>query len=381
MFLGPVRLKIVGVFIVFVSLISTTIAAENEGAHEQGHEGTHEKFEPGKFIFDHIGDSYGWHILDIGNTSVSIPLPVILISKNQGFVFFMSNKFEHGHASYKGFHIAKEGETIDKKNNQGETVRKEVKGKIIETLSDGTKVLPFDISITKNIAALFFSVLVIFLIFLSVGNAYKRNPISPPKGLQSWIEPVIIFIRDEVGKPSIGEKKYEPFMPYLLTVFFFIWINNMLGLIPIPPAGANLTGNIAVTMVLAFFTFVITTINGNKNYWKHIVNTPGVPTWLKVPPLPIMPIVETIGIFTKPFVLMVRLFANITGGHIIVLGFLTLIFLFGEMSEGLGYGVSVVSVLFMIFMSFLELLVAFIQAFVFTFLSALYFGMAVEEHH
>jgi F-type H+-transporting ATPase subunit a len=366
MLLGIIRLKIVGVFIMFSLFTTTIFAVEKESSHPAEHKSSHEKFEPGKFIFDHIGDSYGWHIINIGKKSISIPLPVILISKKQGLVIFMSDKLEHGHRVYKNFKLETEGEH---------------KGQIVEILENGNIAIPLDISITKNIAALFFSVAVILLIFISIGKAYSKKPVSSPKGLQSWIEPVIIFIRDEVAKPSIGEKKYEKFMPYLLTVFFFIWINNMLGLIPIPPAGANLTGNIAVTLVLAFFTFIITTINGNKNYWKHIVNTPGVPVWLKAPPLPIMPIVETIGIFTKPFVLMVRLFANITGGHIIVLGFLTLIFMFGEMSQGLGYGVSVVSVLFMIFMSFLELLVAFIQAFVFTFLSALYFGMAVEEHH
>jgi F-type H+-transporting ATPase subunit a len=195
------------------------------------------------------------------------------------------------------------------------------------------------------------------------------------------LEPIILFVRDEIAIPSIGKKKHEVFLPYLLTVFFFILINNLMGLIPILPGGANVTGNIAITLVLALFTFVITTINGKKTYWSHIVNMPGVPIWLKVPPLPIMPLVETIGVFTKPFILMVRLFANITAGHIIVLGFLSLIFLFGEMNQIMGYGVSVISVAFVIFMSFLELLVAFIQAYVFTFLSALYFGMAVEEHH
>lgn len=169
-------------------------------------------------------------------------------------------------------------------------------------------------------------------------------------------------------------------MPFLLTVFFFIWINNLLGLIPIFPGGANVTGNIAVTMVLALCTFVITTIKGNKNYWQHIFNTPGVPVWLKLP-LPIMPLVEMIGIFTKPIVLMIRLFANITAGHIIGLGFLSLIFIFAGIHPILGYGVSILSILFMIFMTLLELLVAFIQAYVFTFLSAIYFGMAVEDHH
>ncbi|MBN1949669.1 MAG: F0F1 ATP synthase subunit A [Bacteroidales bacterium] len=353
-----------------LAIVSDTVlsgVAEKETPHEKaGHgDSDHEKFNPGEFIFDHIGDSYEWQIITFGETHVSIPLPVILYSKEQGLVAFWSSKFKHGHKAYKGFRVEAEGDH---------------KGKIVEALADGSDVLPFDISITKNVASLFISVFVILLIFIRIGNAYKRNPIAAPKGIQSILEPIILFVRDDVAKPSIGAK-YEKFMPYLLTVFFFIWINNMLGLIPIFPGGANVTGNIAVTMVLALATFTITTIKGNKNYWKHIFNAPGVPIWLKVPPLPIMPLVETIGIFIKPLVLMIRLFANITAGHIIGLGFISLIFLFGEMNQYLGYGVSVVSVFFIIFMTLLELLVAFIQAYVFTFLSALYFGMAVEEHH
>ncbi len=191
---------------------------------------------------------------------------------------------------------------------------------------------------------------------------------------------MILIYRDDVAKASIGEKKYEKYLPFLLTLFFFIFFNNLLGLVPFFPGGANLTGNIAVTGVMAVFTFIITTVSGNKNYWVHIFNTPGVPWWLKIP-VPLMPIVELMGVFTKPFVLMVRLFANITAGHIIVLGFMSLIFIFGNMSPGIGYGVSVVSVAFAVFMGLLELLVAFIQAYVFTLLSALYFGMATEEHH
>ncbi len=331
-----------------------------------GHEATPNKeeagkFNPGDFMFDHIKDAHDWHLMSVGKTHVTIPLPVILYSKNSGLHMFMSCKFKHGHADYKGFHLETSGEN---------------KGKILE--ADGSK--PFDISITKNVAALFFSIFLILLIFLNVGRAYRKNPLKAPSGLQSFVEPIITFLRDDVIKPSIGPK-YERYMPYLLTLFFFIWINNMLGLIPLPPGGANLTGNIAVTLTLALFTFAITTFSGNKSYWKHIVNTPGVPAWLKLPPLPIIPLVEIIGIFTKPFVLMVRLFANITAGHIIALGFISLIYIFGEMSHGLAYGVSIVSILFNVFMMFLELLVAFIQAFVFTFLSAIYFGMAIEEHH
>jgi len=329
-------------------------------------ENVHKKFNPGEFIFDHIGDSYEWNIIEIFETKISIPLPVILYSKQQGLITFWSSELHHGEYVYKGFKLELEGVNKDK---------------IVEIMPDGTEVVPFDISITKNIAALFFSIFIILWLFIAIGNSYKSRGNKAPKGIQSWLEPVILFVRDDIARPSIGDKKYEKFMPFLLTVFFFIWINNMLGLIPIFPGGANVTGNIAVTMVLALFTFILTTINGNKIYWKHIVNMPGVPIWLKVPPLAIMPIVEMIGVFTKPFVLMIRLFANITAGHIIGLGFLSLIFLFGEMNHALGYGFSIVSVFFIIFMTLLELLVAFIQAYVFTFLSALYFGMAVEEHH
>ncbi len=333
-----------------------------EASHEHAsHEAESEAFNPGDFMFDHIKDAHDWHILSTKSKHVSIPLPVIVYSKNSGLSVFMSSKFKHGHATYKGFRLETSGEN---------------KGKIFE--ADGS--MPFDISITKNVAAMFCSIILLLLIFLTVGKKYRENPVSAPSGIQSFIEPVITFLRDDVIKPSIGPK-YERYMPYLLTVFFFIWINNMLGLIPIPPGGANLTGNIAVTMVLALFTFIVTTFSGNKNYWQHIINTPGVPAWLKLPPLPIIPLVEIIGIFTKPFVLMVRLFANITAGHIIALGFISLIYIFGEMSHGLAYGVSIVSIAFNVFMMFLELLVAFIQAFVFTFLSAIYFGLAVEEHH
>jgi len=323
-----------------------------------------EKFAPGKFIIDHIGDSYEWHIAGTHDHPISIPLPVILFSQNSGLNIFMSSKVSHGD-EYNGFKISKD-----------ETSK--YKGKIVEII-DGKEARPYDISLTKNTISLFFSISLILFIFLSVAKAYKNRKGKAPKGLQTALEMIILFIRDDVAKASLGEKKYEKFTPYLLTVFFFIFINNLLGLVPIFPGGANLTGNIAVTMVLALFTFAITTFSSNKNYWVHIVNTPGVPWWLKIP-VPLMPIVEILGVFIKPFVLMIRLFANITAGHIIALGFLSLIFIFGNMNVGAGYGISVLSISFMIFMTLLELLVAFIQAYVFTLLSALYFGMATEEH-
>ena len=216
-------------------------------------------------------------------------------------------------------------------------------------------------------------------IFLTVAKRYKQHPDEAPRGLQALVEPVIVFIQDEVITPSLG-KNSNKYAPYLLTLFFFIFLNNMLGIIPIFPGGANLTGNIAVTGILALITFFVTTFSSGKEYWKDIFNTPGVPWWLKIP-LPIMPLVETIGIFTKPFVLMVRLFANITAGHIITLAFVSLIFIFGQMNPAIGWAVSPVSVFFYIFMGLMELLVAFIQAFVFTLLSAMYIGMAIGEEH
>lgn len=237
-----------------------------------------------------------------------------------------------------------------------------------------------DLSITKTVLAIFFSAILLFVIFISVANSYRKNRGKAPKGLQSLLEPLILFVRDDIARAAIGEKKYEKYMPYLLTVFFFIFFNNLMGLIPFFPFGANVTGNLAVTGIMAVITFIITTFSGNKDYWKHVYNAPGVPWWLKFP-LPLMPIVELMGLFTKPFVLMVRLFANITAGHIIILGFMSLIFIFGNMKSYLGLSVAPVSVAFGIFMGFLELLVAFIQAYVFTLLSALYFGMAIEEHH
>jgi len=322
-------------------------------------------FKAGDMIIEHITDSYEWHIINIGHTHVSVPLPVLLYDQGK-FHAFMSSKFHHGHDSHLGYYITHEG------FNSGKIVRKD---------AEGNEVRPdLDFSFTKNVLAIFLSIFFLSLIFISIAKSYKRRPGKAPKGLQSLLEPIIIFVRDDIAKASIGEKRYEKYLPFLLTIFFFILINNLMGIVPFFPGGANVTGNIGVTGVMALFTFVIVTFSGNKNYWLHIVNAPGVPWWLKIP-IPLMPVVELMGVFTKPFVLMVRLFANISAGHIIILGFISLIFIFGEISTGLGLGVSVVSVAFTIFMDLLEILVAFIQAYVFTLLSALYFGMATEEAH
>lgn len=337
-----------------------------------------EEYNAGKKIIEHITDAHDWHILDYKDKHghkqhVSIPLPVILYYDGK-FHAFWSNKLAHGHV-HEGFRLETEGDN---------------KGKIIKVIEEdfvdseaiekeGETGLPIDLSITKNVASIIIGSILLFIIFISIANRYKRKPNEAPKGLQSLLEPLILFIRDDIARSSIGER-YARYMPYLLTLFFFIFFNNLFGLIPFFPGGANVTGNVAVTLVMAIFTFLITTFSGNRNYWQHIFNAPGVPWWLKFP-VPLMPVIEIIGVFTKPFVLMVRLFANITAGHIIILGFISLIFIFGNMNIALGYGVSVVSVMFSVFMMLLELLVAFIQAYVFTLLSALYFGMAIEEHH
>ena len=334
-----------------ISTEATIRAAAPENTTEAKKE---EKLDAGKMILEHVADAHEWHIAG----HLSIPLP-ILIKDADGLKIFSSSRFEHGHAACQGYKIEE--------------------NKIAAVNADGSinhEASFYDLSITKNVAAMFFAVFILLWIMLSIAGRYKKNALRSPKGIQSLLEPIIVFLRDEVIKPSIGPK-YQKFLPYLLTLFFFIFVINLSGLLPFFPGGANVTGNVAVTMVLAIFTFVITTVNGNKGYWKHIVLPPGVPMWL----LPMMIPIEIIGMLNKPIVLMIRLFANMLAGHIIILGFLSLIFIFGEMNAGVGFGVSIVSVAFSVFMFMLELLVAFLQAYVFTLLSSLYFGMAVEEHH
>ncbi len=332
------------IFSILAIVFSTIFISPAYSASEEGGSKT-------DFIFHHVQDSHEWHFATIGHTHITLPLPVIIYVKGEGLKFFMSSDFVDDHHNP----IEKDGFYFDDHGHLAAT---------------DENVSFMDFSITKNVASLFISVILLFIVFLSVAKRYKNDPLKAPRGIQSAFEPIIIFIRDEIARPNIGEKKYEKFMPYLLSVFFFIWFNNLLGLMP---GAANLTGNIAVTMTLALFTFVITTFSGTKDYWKHIFNTPGVPWWLKIP-VPLMPVVEFIGVLTKPFSLMVRLFANITAGHIIILSLIALVFIFESVYMG------PVSVIFGLFMNMVELLVAFIQAFVFTLLSAIYFGLAVEEH-
>ncbi|MDI1234892.1 MAG: F0F1 ATP synthase subunit A [bacterium] len=352
--------------------ISTSDSLDDEEySHLDAHKGTpeegHEVFNPGKMILEHVKDAHDWHILDWNGHAVSVPLPIILY--DNGLHSFSSSKFNHGHAvveSKGNFYKLHDGH-IYNTNAEGAIEIGEKKAVL--------NAKPMDFSITKNVMALLIGAILILVIFLTVAKSYKTRGKASPKGLQSLIEPLIIFLRDEVIKPSVG-KHYGRFLPLLLTIFFFIFINNLMGLIPIFPFGANLTGNIAVTMILALVVFVVVNFSGNKHYWKHIF-MPDVPVGLWILLIPI----EIIGVVLKPFVLMLRLFANITAGHIIILGFFSLIFIFGQKSVGAGYGASVLSVAFTLFMSVLELLVAFLQAYVFTLLASLYIGSATEEHH
>jgi F-type H+-transporting ATPase subunit a len=320
------------------------------------------KFNAGEMIIEHVTDSHEWHLW--GHTA--IPLPVIL-KTDKGLEMFSSARFGHGATeTYTGEHY-----TYALQHNHVVVVD-EATG----TVNDEATANITDFSITKNVAAMFITMIIMVWMFLSVAKAYTRNRGKAPRGLQSFVEPIIMFIRDDVAKPSIG-KKYARFMPYLLTIFFFIAISNYLGLIPFFPGGINLTGSISIAMVLAAFTLLITFFVGNKHYWHHVFAMPGVPVAVLI----ILTPIEIIGVFLRPFVLMIRLFANITAGHIIALAFFSLIFIFGEMSTGLGLGVSVLTLVFTVFMGALELLVAFLQAYVFTLLSAIYIGAAVDEGH
>ena len=329
-----------------------------------------------ELIMHHVQDAHEWHVMgsEHGDDAVSIPLPIILI--DNGLHVFSSSRLYH---DGEIVHFTNEDEEKDyylANKELGYGMHHEKIYKLDEngelSFHDGHAIndKPLDFSITKNVFSLFFSALLLFLILKASVKSYKNSG-GLPSGIGRFVEPLVIFVRDDIAKVNIGEKKYERFMPYLLTAFFFIWINNLLGLIPIFPGGANLSGSISFTLTLAVFTLLFTVFSGNKHYWQHIFATPGVPKAL----LPIMVPIEIIGIFTKPFALMIRLFANITAGHIIILSLVGIIFTFQNAAWG------ALSVPMALFISVLELLVAFLQAFIFTMLSALFIGTAVAEHH
>lgn len=315
------------------------------------------------FILEHVGDAYIWHITKWGEHDLYVPLPVIVMSKNTGWHVFMSSKLVDG-AMYDNFYISEEGN---------------YKGKIVEQCSDGVVVRPLDISITKNAFTLIFSGLLLIIIIMSVAAYYKKNGFWVKNKFVSFMEMFIMMINDDVIKPCVG-KDYRKYAPYLLTLFFFIFINNMMGVIPIFPFGANLSGNIAFTLTLAIITFVIVSVSGTKEYWKEIF-WPDVPLLMKFP-VPFFPLLELISVFTKPFALMIRLLANMIAGHSITLGLISIIFVSVSLGHVANSSLTLVSILLSIFISFVELLVAFLQAYIFTLLSAIYIGLAkIEPHH
>lgn len=356
-------------------------------AASEKHNDVDDEFNVTEMIMHHIKDSYGWHILDYTNKTgekvdVTIPLPIILYY-NGHLDVFMSSAFHHGHSD-----VVKDGRTYslqhgsivaethnrvpqEDTSHDGHSEETHDHASQAENANHAEGDSFLDFSITRNVAAMMISCLILLLVFVTAARHYKKNPERAPKGIAGFMEPLILFVRDDIAVPNIGVEKAGKFMGYLLTVFFFILINNILGLIPIFPGASNVTGNIAVTMVLAVITFLFTNLNGSSDYWKHIFWPDGIPKWI----LPILVPVEIIGLFTKPFALMIRLFANITAGHIIILSLISLIFVFESVY------VSPLSVAFGLFMNVLEILVAFLQAYIFTMLSALFIGMAVQKHH
>ncbi len=331
--------------------------AHEEQQHLEGdHKAGEKAFDANEVIFGHVMDAHEFHFLswqgsDGHEHHATIPLPVLLYSPQKGFSAFMSSRFEHGHATVDGYKL---------------------EGNKIVAAEPGVTV--YDFSLTRNVVQMFIGVILLLWIMTSVARRYKsgQGVTSAPKGLQNAIEPVITFVRDEVAKPNIGHK-YKRYMPLLLTIFFFILINNILGLIP---GSANVTGNIAFTAVMGVIAFLIINFNGGKHYWGHIFNPP-VPFGIKL----IMVPVEILGIITKPIALIARLFANMLAGHIMIICLISLIFIFSSLSKGIGIGFSPVSIAFTVFVYIIEVLVAFIQAFIFTNLTAVFIGQATEEHH
>jgi F-type H+-transporting ATPase subunit a len=379
--------------------LSTLTFAASEG----------DSYDPVSTVMEHIADANEYHLWK----GVHLPLPCILYAPGRGWSFFMSSKFDRGHKAIDGYvlnhgrvnrvadpafpmgvveigPIVKKEETIEEK---GKTKEKEVAYVVYggreykldkpSTLDGGVLgggiTSFYDFSITKNVFSMMLASALLLFVFFAAAKGYRVNDGKAPRGIQSFMEPFFTFIRDEVTKPMIGEKHYERFQPFIMTLFFFILFCNLLGLIPFFPGGANITGNLAVTLTLAVFTFVVTNINGNGHYWQHIFNMPGIPLPVKIVLTP----VEILGLFIKPFSLMIRLFANISAGHIIILSLIGLIFLFGNNGQNVG-GAAVgglIGGLFTAFMNLIELLVAFLQAFIFAILSASYIGAAMEEGH
>jgi F-type H+-transporting ATPase subunit a len=370
----------VAVFSLIFALVYTPVQAQpGDGEKDQQEAPKKEGFKAKELIFGHVLNAHEFHFLEIKNADgthspVSIPLPVILYSPQRGFDFFMSSKFHHGEEAYKNYIILtdesiKERKLDPKKYSAQQIVPVNDAGEIDETVK------VYDLSLTRNVVQMLLALAAFVWIMLKIARRYKRGEgvKTAPNGAQGFFEPIIGFIRDEVAKPNLGHS-YGKYLPYLLTVFFFILINNIFGLIP---GSANVTGNIAFTVVLGLISFIVILFSSNKHYWGHIFNPPGVPILVKFILVP----VEFLGVFIKPMALIIRLFANMVAGHIIIICLISLIFIFGQLNPAVGWGVSPVSIAFTIFIYFIEVLVAFIQAFIFAMLTAVFIGQAREGAH
>lgn len=367
------------IFTIFIIAFSASVFAQEKTIPESDHKAAEKaEFNAGHAIIHHVLDAHEFHFFDAGNLHAILPLPIILYSPAKGVDVFMSGKFGHeGHMqSYKGYRLVDE-HYIDEQRNTGMdslSIAQLRPGKIIA--EDGSKV--YDLSITKNVAQMLLAAALLIIIMTSVAKSAKRSGSNKaPKGLQNLIEPVITFVRDDIAKPNLYGK-HDRYMPFLLTLFFFILLNNLLGLIP---GAANASGNIAFTGLLAIIAFIYILASTNKEFWAHTLWAPGIPVPVKL----ILAPVELLSLIIKPAALMIRLFANMTAGHIIILSFISLIFIFGRMSTFAGAGFTPISIAFSIFMYCIELLVAFIQAFIFTMLTAVFIGQSIEPsthgHH
>lgn len=341
------------IFLFVVTMFPLQMLAQDDHADKESN------IDIPSIVLEHMSDAYEWHITTWGGKHISIPLPVILRSEETGRWTFCSSDNLPENFFYD----------------------KEHHGKIYERKADGSSVRPIDLSITKVVAQIWIVVFILIAVFLSCARWYKRHDekSNAPGGFVGMIEMLVMTIYDDLIRSSIGEKHFRPYAPYLLTVFFFIFTTNLLGLIPIFPGGANVTGNINITLFLALCTMLAINLFGNKVYWKEIF-WPDVPLFLKAYPVPIMPVIEVFGIITKPFALMIRLFANMMAGHAIILSFTSVIFLGWQLGVGYGLGLTGFSIIMLLFMNCLEVLVAFIQAYVFTMLSAVFIGLAHKEH-
>ena len=373
-----VKSLLVATFSLFALLNTVVVNAQHEEpkTEETGDKPHAEaKFNPGKIIMEHISDSHDFHFFDYGGKPYALPLPVIIYTPAKGLNVFMSSKLDHGHTAYNGYQLVNE-HYLQTLKEKGIDIKGISEGKIIAVDADGkpdAAIKVYDFSMTRNVVQMIFALILLVVIMTRVAKKYKVNGIKKaPSGFQNAVEPVITLIRDEVGKPNLGHK-YESFMPLLLTIFFFILINNIIGLIP---GTANVTGNIAFTAVLAIVSFVVMMLKTNRHFWSHIF-WPKVPHAIKFILVP----VEFLGIFTKPFALMIRLFANMVAGHIVITCFIMLIFIFAGMSKVAGIGFAPLSILFTVFIYFIEILVVFIQAFIFTNLTAVFIGQSMEGDH